>query len=412
MNLFRSLVALSAAVILSASHAQWVPMASGHTSVRSITTGPGAIYMVSFPSGVFKSIDDGGSWNPANTGLPVSGANVFAESVCYDGTQLYCGTESGIYKSADAAANWTIANTGAPAATSSNYANKIYHVPGTTTTVAVYSAMISAGGGVYRTTDGGANWFSGNGGLSSNMTVYQVALINGTLYAATSTGIMISTNLAVSWTQLGTGSSNFQTYGIAGFGNRLVVISAFVFRYSTNNGNTWTAGTGGPTSTSKGEIIRYDGKYWAIAGGATTSVYRSINEGATWTVYNTGLGAVDAIAQEEFHAAGTKLYLGCLQDIYSHVGTTVGTEEIGTAALPLPYPTVFSEHFTVDLSAQPAGNSIVLIDAMGREVQRRSNLPSTPVQIERNGILAGTYRVMLFDPSTGTMVPLGAVIAE
>ena len=411
MNPFRSLFLALFMAFIGASTAQWVPMASGHNSIRSITTGPGAIYMVSFPSGVFKSIDSGGSWNPANTGLPMSGINVFAESVGYNGTHLYCGTESGIYKSVDAAATWTLSNTGAPTASASNYPNKIYHVPGSTTTLAIYSAVISSGGGIYRTTDGGANWFSGNGGLSSNMVIYNVTQIGSTLYASTSTSIMISTNLGVSWSILNA-NANFQTFGLQGTASRLVVVSAFGFRYSTNNGGSWTNGMGGPANPSKGEVILYDNKYWAIAGSATSSVYRSLDNGANWAVYNTGLGAVDAIAQEDFHASGTKLYLGCLQDIYSHTGTTVGTEEIRSDALPVPYPTVFTESFTVDLSDQPAGGSIVLIDAMGREVQRKGNLPSGAVRIQREGLLAGTYRVMLFDPAKGTMIAIGAVIAE
>ncbi|HMC96461.1 MAG TPA: hypothetical protein VKG92_02310 [Flavobacteriales bacterium] len=409
MNLFRSAFLLGIPMTCCTLQAQWVPMASGHQSVRSVTTGPGAIYMVSYPNGVFKSVNDGASWDPANTGLPLSGSNIFAESIGYDGALLFCGTESGIYKSADAAASWTPANTGAPAATSTNYANKIYHVPGSTTTLAIYSAMISGGGGISRTTDGGVNWFSGNGGLSSNMIVYQVAQINNILYAATSTGIMTSSNLAVSWTPLNA-NSNFQTFGIQGTPTNLVVVSTFGFRRSLNNGASWT--TTMMATPTKGEMIQYDGKYWAIMGTSTTSVYRSTNSGANWAVYNTGLGAVDAIAQEEFHASGTHLYLGCLQDIYSHTGTTVDAGEIAMNALPVPYPTVFNEGFTVDLGTQPAGNGLVLIDAMGREVQRRSNLPSGPVRVDREGLAPGTYRLMLVDAHKGTMRSLGAVIAE
>lgn len=411
MKLLRSSLVVLTTFMIGASPAQWEPFASGYTSIRSITTSPGAIYMVSFPFGVLKSINAGASWNPSNNGLPLSGSNIFAQSIGYDGTWLYCGTESGIYRSSDGGTNWTIANTGAPAATSSNYPNKIYHVPGSNTVLALYSAVISSGGGVYRTTDGGANWFSGNGGLSTNMIVYQVAMINGVLYAATSTGIMVSTNLAVSWSPLHP-NSNFQTFGIQGNGNRLVVVSTFGFRYSDNGGSSWTNAPG-VTAPTKGELIRYDGKFWSIAGSTTTSVYRSSDNGATWAAYTTGLGVVDAIAQEEFHASGTTLYLGCLQDIYGHPGTTVDVEEeTATGDLPEPYPTLFTDGFTIDLSSQPSGSTVVLFDAMGREVQRRTDLPAAPVRIAREGMLTGTYRVMLLDPAKRMMTPLGAVVAE
>jgi len=410
MNVLRSLLLLGTTVCIGASQAQWEPFACGHNANVSITSGPGAVYKANFAVGVYKSTTGGASWDLMNNGLPLNGGLVYAESVCYDGTRLFCGTQSGIYRSTDGAANWTLTNTGAPVCSSTNFPNKFYHVPGTTTTLAIYSAAISAGGGLYRTTDGGVNWFSGNGGLSSNMVVHNVALINGILYVATSTGILTSTNLAVSWTQLGSGSSNFQTFAIQGTASRLVVVSSFGLRYSNNNGGVWTNGTGVSVgSPAKGELIRYDGKYWAIAG---STVCRSLNDGTTWAEYETGLGGADTFGQEEFHASGTTLYLGCLQDIYGHDGTTVGTEEIAAATLPTPYPTVFNANFTVDLSNQEAGRSLVLIDAMGREVQRHNNLPAEPMRIERNGMLAGTYRVMLIDPRTGAMVPLGAVIAE
>lgn len=410
MKPLRASLLILATIIIGTSPAQWEPFACGHSSIRSITTSPGAIYMVSFPFGVFKSTNAGATWDPANNGLPLSGSNIFAQSIGYDGAWLYCGTESGIYRSNDGGANWTIANTGAPAATSSNYPNKIYHVPGSTTALAIYSAMISSGGGVYRTTDGGASWFSGNGGLSTNMIVYQVAMINSVLYAATSTGIMVSTNLAVNWSPLHA-NSNFQTFGIQGNGNRLVVVSTFGFRYSEDGGASWTNAPG-VTAPTKGELIRYDGKFWSFAGSTTSSVYRSIDNGTSWTAYTTGLGVVDAIAQEEFHASGTTLYLGCLQDIYGHDGTTVDVEEVVLNPLPKPYPSLFYEGFNIDLSTQPAGGTIVLVDAMGREVQRHTDLPSTLVHIERDGLPTGTYRVMLLNSAEGVMLPLGAVVAE
>jgi hypothetical protein len=222
---------------------------------------------------------------------------------------------------------------------------------------------------------------------------------------------MISNNLGVTWTQL-SAASNFATYAIAGVPGNLTVVSAFSFRRSTNNGGTWTNATGGPANPTKGELILYDGKYWAISGSATTSVYRSTNNGASWSEYETGLQGADGIGQEEFHASGTTLYLACLLDVYGHPGTTVGVEEAETGDLPKLYPTLFTDGFTVDLSTQTNTSTIALIDAMGREVQRRSDLPTVPVRIARDGLLPGTYRVMLVDATKGTMTPLGAVIAE
>lgn len=386
---------------------QWVPYNHpGYNSIFSACTGPGAIYMVSYPNGVIKSTDGGAIWNPANTGFAAAG-NV--ESVFYNGTMLFSGTDNGVYRSTDAGASWTLANTGLPTSSATNYAKKFFRFG--TTTLAVYSATIGTGGGVWRTTDDGLNWYSGNGGLSTNMTVYQIAQIGSILYVATNVGLYYSTDLAITWVSIPT--TNFGVYAVQGTPGRIVIISVFGYRYSTNGGSSWTDATGDPSNPTSGELILFDGKYWAITGNSPSQVLRSMDNGATYSAYNTGLVGADAIAQYQFHAGGSTLYLGTLTKLYSHTGTTLGVEdEMANVELPKPYPTLFVDGFTVDLSSLRSGNSLVLIDATGREAARRSELPSGPVRFERGNMPTGSYRVLLVDPANGSRRVLGTVIAQ
>ncbi|MBK7943813.1 MAG: hypothetical protein IPJ85_00230 [Flavobacteriales bacterium] len=406
------LLTLTSLLCLTTAKAQWnVFDHPGYTSIYSITSGPGALYMVAYPNGVIKSTDGGNSWNPANNGLP---AGTAVESVYYNNSVLLAGTHSGVYRSTDAGATWVLSNSGLPATNTSNFVNKFFHYG--TATFAVYSGAVGANtGGVWRSTDNGQSWFSGNGGLQSNMTVYQIADINSRLWAATNNGLASTTNLAVSWNT--DAASNFACYGVQGNASRMVVISSFGYRYRTHNiGNgsygAWTNGTGAPANPTSGELILYDGKYWAITNQSPSTVLRSTDNGSTWSTYATGISGFDAITQYEFHASGTSLYLGTLMHLYSHTGTTLGAQDEASMNLPAPYPTVFNDRFMIDLSLAPAGSQVVLFDATGREVSRNGNLPNGPAQIERNGLPAGTYRVMLISSNGAQRSLLGAVVAQ
>ncbi|MBL0126789.1 MAG: hypothetical protein IPP83_04890 [Flavobacteriales bacterium] len=403
----RTLVLL-ACLIGASTQAQWNMFShDGFQSIFSIATTPGAIHMISFPNGVITSVNGGANWAAANTGLP---AGTTVESVGYNGTSLYVGSHGGVYKSTNAGGSWALANTGLPATSSNNFAKKFYKYG--TTTFAVYSGTIGAGGGVWRTTDDGVNWFSGNGGLSSNMTVYQIADIGGVLWAATSTGLAYSLNLGVGWTY--DTASNFTCFGVQGTASRMVILSTFGYRYRNYAGSwgAWQDATGDPTNPSSGELILYDGMYWAISGGSPSNVLRSTNNGQTWANYNTGIQGADVITQYAFHAAGTTLYMGTLTHLYGHTGTTTSEAEVSEIALPRPYPTLFTDGFSVDLSGIASGQQLVLIDAMGREVKHVQGLSSTVARIERGVLPAGTYRVLLLDPSKGTRSLLGAVVAQ
>lgn len=413
MRILQHTIAFFAFTIPVLASAQWNPYNTGSfQSFFSVTTGPGAIYAVSYGQGVIKSTDGGSVWNPANTGLSATLSDI--QSVFYNGTNLYCGTNQGVYRSTNAGASWSIANTGLPTSTASNYAKKFFKYG--TTTFAIYSAQIGSGtGGVWRTTDNGDNWYSGNGGLSSNMVVHQIAEVNGTLYVATTVGIYTTTNLGISWTAFP--NSAFSTFGIQGTASRLVAITSFGYRYRNLQplAPNWTDVTvGDPSNPSAGELILYDGKYWALTGGGSSTVLRSTDNGVTYSAYTSGLQGADVIAQYCWHASGTTLFMGALGKLYGTPGTTTGVEEAteATNKVPVPYPTVFTDAFTVDLSGQPARMELCLIDATGREVERRTDLPSAPLRVERGTLPAGTYRVVLIDRSKGTRAVIGTVVAQ
>jgi hypothetical protein len=392
-----------------AALANWTPSNLTSTGHKSMTTHNGALYLATFNTGVQKSVDNGVSWTLVNSGLPLTEGTIKVQSVGSNGTTLFCGTESGIYRSTNHGASWSIAN-GTLTANASTYVNKIYNFNGVL--FVVFSGMSSnSNGGVFRTVDNGTTWLSAYNGLSTNMTIYNIDMMDGVLYASTNTALMKSADLGQSWSQVGT--TNYAVYAVQGIGGRIVALTTFGARYSIDNGVTWVNSTNYPVASppAGSELLAYDSKFYAITRSGPIGCYRSSDGGETWEVFNTGLSAPNTFVQEEFHSSGSTLFIICALDVYSTPGSTVGLPEQEVAVTPKPYPTVFTEGFKIDLSNSEPGSTVILVDATGREVMRFGNLALGVVPFERNGLAAGTYQCFLAD-HRGDRLHLGQVVAQ
>jgi photosystem II stability/assembly factor-like uncharacterized protein len=386
---------------------QWTPLNTGLQTHRSMTFFGSDLYVAAFPSGVHKSVNDGLTWTPVNTGFPVDGSgNIFVRSVGRSATFLFAGTHSGIYRSNNDGASWTLANGSLPAS-STIYANKFFTFGNIT--FAVFTGLISQGGGIYRTTNNGTSWEVGHSGLSTNMRVYHLTYDNNFMYAGTNIGIYRSGDLGLSW-QPWSDQVQFDIYGIQRVGNRTHVISAGGYRFRDDGAPGWTTATGAPTNPTRGELISYNGNLYAITGSNSGCII-STNNGVSYTAFNTGISPVDQLGGEQFLATPTRLYLGALLDMYYIAGSTVDVDEEPADALPRPYPTAFMDGFNLVLPEGAAQRSVVLIDALGREAARHGGLPSGAVFVPRGALNAGRYLVVLEDAS-GTRRRLGQVIAQ
>jgi photosystem II stability/assembly factor-like uncharacterized protein len=397
--------ALLSCLVLGVS-AQWQSVGSGLQSVRSVTTQGNAIYAVTFPSGIKKSTDDGASWAPANNGITETSGNTFVQSVGQSSSYLFAGTQSGIYRSNDGGANWTNVN-GTLTANNTVYAHKFFHF--NNVLFAVFTGTIANGGGIYRTGNHGDQWLIGHSGMGSNQIVYDLAYDGTTMYAATNTGLYTSANTGQAWTAVA--GANFATYAVEKVGNRLIIISSFGFRYSDNGGTTWNESTGDINNPSKGELIAFDGKIIGITGSNAGCIV-STDNGATYTDFNAGLAPVDAVSQEEFHRAGPRLYMGAALGLYRLEGTGVGIATAGQEAMPMPYPSPFTDAFQLDTDERFAAGIFVLIDAAGREVAAQRSNTSGRLRMERNGLPAGPYRLIFVDARSGERRSLGTVVAQ
>ncbi len=377
---------------------------TGTFSNRSMCRQNGDLYLVSYPNGVLKSESGTGPFTAVNTGLPMSGSNWFVQSIGEDGAYLYAGTESGIYRSTSGTDTWSNIN-GTLAASSTVYANKFYSIGNSI--MAVFAGSISQGGGIYRSSNFGNTWLIGHSGMGSNVTVYTLTQVGGTIWASTSTGLWTSTDNAQSWTAHPV--VNYTTYTLASINNTLVIVSSFGIRYSTTGGTSWSEASGDPESPTKGELIAFDGKLYALVG-TSTGCLRSTDNGATWSAFITGFSSVDAQSQEEFYATPQTLYCTALFDVYSlpSTGTAVGE----TAASPSPriFPTVSSNGFT--LSSPSTAGHLLLIDGVGRQVLDQVLQQPGDLFVPRGTLASGLYQAIFRTSGSAAPLHLGSVVLD
>ncbi|MBU0487352.1 MAG: T9SS type A sorting domain-containing protein [Bacteroidetes bacterium] len=313
----------------------WTAANSGinsSTSVRAIAVKGNDIYAGSGGYGIYKSSNDGASWTTVNNGLP--GSYYTTNSFAVIGNNIIVGTGgAGIYKSTNDGASWSAINNGvsssdyilamtlngstAYASTingsllkSSDYTNWTAVFPGNQE-VTRFEAFHSAPDGFY----------VGCYGYGSSEKSYGVfkTLDDGDTWTHIGvtekpvSAIEISGNNIIAGTYDVTGNSfrnalfkttetdSIWAYSLGGFsGSNITAIKAsgttvYLFDYegpgnsqvyrSTNSGSNWT---------STGYAVLYN-KFvdFAIAGSivyaADNDVHVSSDNGATWSVINTGL---------------------------------------------------------------------------------------------------------------------------
>lgn len=218
--------------------------------------------------------------------LAISGADVFA------GTSL-----GGVFRSSDNGANWTPASHGLTNA--SVYA---FSVNGTDVFAGTY------GNGVFLSVDNGISWMAVNAGMA-NALVRAFAFTGTDLFAGTyNLGIHRSTNNGSSWTAVNAGMPvSYQTYALAVKGNYVFAgtYGNGVYRSRTDSTISWTAFNSGLTLRYNQAFAVRDSLLFVATNG--DGVFLSTNDGANWSPANAGMTTIYVFA---LTFAGTNLFAG------------------------------------------------------------------------------------------------------
>ena len=244
--------------------------------------------------GFRRSTDGGATWTAA-TGLP---ATYEAHDILSTPGLLLLGTDRGVFRSDDAGASWTLASTGAVGV---SVIDDIM-VEGDVLWQILHDFNGGGSGmGLFRSSDGGATWERRMGAMTSGSTPTGLARHRGALYTAWNAGGRTpyrSTDEGVTWTlTAATAGSQEAMLDVFADGDvALYAASNLALFRSTDAGQTWVrhANVGWPTSLVRVGAALYVGSY-------DQGVYRSLDDGATWAPFGTGLppstfGKVNALA--------------------------------------------------------------------------------------------------------------------
>lgn len=219
-------------------------------------------------NGVLRSSDAGASWEEINSSMVNSKALLLVASVPQT---LFLGRENGVFVSSDGV-TWTARNTG--------LTNLDVQVLEYNTTSGVLYAGTT--GGVFSSSDSGANWVARSVGLSNGL-IQDIKLdpVNpAVMYAATTSGLFRSVDSGANWAAYGGLNANVMKIAIdPGTPTTLYAAtqSRGVFR-SLDSGATWGPyNTGVDTLYSKSVVVLPSTPARTLLGTAGNGVYRQLN---------------------------------------------------------------------------------------------------------------------------------------
>ncbi|HEX5317470.1 MAG TPA: sialidase family protein, partial [Candidatus Kapabacteria bacterium] len=340
--------------------AQWTEANGPYSSTIYGFTSAGTTLYAAYQKGVFVSSDNGANWVTYNNSLTNGNVTCLASST--DGTAVFAGTGyAGPYLSTDNGKTWI-----------ERFIGGTYSV----SSLAVSGANVFAGtnNGAFVSSDNGVTWDTIGIALPANYRATCFA-IGENVFVASAIGLVLSPNGGTTWSLVDT-TTNLVGFAVAG--TDLFAASGDVLR-SMDNGKTWSVADSGL------EINRFNGaRVLAVSGNnlfaGTTSkgVFLSNDNGTTWTPMSSGLpnnGIPNNLAY-------TQIYSMTVTDSFVLVGFYQG----GIWRLPLSQAVSSVEQLSSDKSYEsflaypnPAHtsfslnnlqgvNEVRIFDAAGREV--------------------------------------------
>ena len=175
-----------------------------------------------------------------------------------------------------------------------------------------------------------AQWTAVNVGLpnsGTNSNVESFAVIGNNLFAATQSGVFLSTNNGANWAPVNAGLTNTDVEAIAALGNNLFAGTGHGVFLSTNNGGLWTPASSGLDTSMGTSVYSFFVNGTTLYAGTEAGVFRTINNGTNWTAYNTGMPITDIYS---FAMIGNDLFAGVLfNGVYSNSGTGWTSASVG-----------------------------------------------------------------------------------
>ena len=254
----------------------WHPVGAveGGRVVKIAVAPNGYIFAGGELGGIFRSTDNGASWEQTNKGLQDLRIKAIA---CDQESRIFTGTGSGIYRSVDNGDSWELVDNG--------FCNDISINSG--------GIIFAARGGNYqvsKSSDNGDNWFTINNGIDTTNISYVQYTSHGVLIAVDySKGVFKSTDDGAGWTPSNTGYSvGDAPSSLATDNNGNIYLSTYLagLYKSSDDGNSWSLINGDIADKYILDIsINSSGDIFAAT---FTDIYKSVNNGTNWVQLNSG----------------------------------------------------------------------------------------------------------------------------
>ena len=252
---------------------------------------------------IYKSRDEGRSWEAISHGMSHSRVIAMAIDPAYPAT-VYAGTKGdAVYKSYDGGQRWVSQRTGLDDVTVTSVVNQIVFEP--TNNIRLFAATTM---GVFESEDGGDTWTKRMAGMKEILMVVTLAIDPfrpDIMYAGTSGGVYKSSDRARTWTKVHQGmiSSDVLSSGRALMVNTVlfdpqrpdtVYAATLNGLYKTEDGaRSWTR-TGQDLPDQMISALALDPSWPGtlyVAG--RQGVFKSIDGGRTWQGKNAGLASLN-----------------------------------------------------------------------------------------------------------------------
>jgi photosystem II stability/assembly factor-like uncharacterized protein len=332
----------------------WTSVNSGlpqYTGVNALLVS-GTNLFAGTDSGLFVSTDNGTGWTMDSASL----SHIPVTALAMSGTNLFAGTLQGVFVSTDNGISWI----------------QSYNTPSSNVTrfaVTASSVFVTDSGFVFRSTNGGSSWTSVSKGLpqyvrsvsglyaafsqvyvvvsyeycdgcsgtavcrstdngenwtTCGIPIYDILLQHdANLLAATSNGVLLSTDQGTSWAVVSNGlpqSSIVNALAVSGTNIFAAIPVSGVF-LSTNNGTSWAAVNNGLTTTIGVGALAFSGTN-LFAGTDGGGVHLSTDNGRSWTA-KTGLTNIFVTA---LAVSGTNLFAGTDGGVFTALESALPVE--------------------------------------------------------------------------------------
>jgi photosystem II stability/assembly factor-like uncharacterized protein len=233
--------------------------------VASVLHAGATVFAGSLTNGLYASTDDGAHWNPIHD-------DIRADHLALKDSTIFAGTTDGIFRSDDDGATWTDANDSI-----SKFTNILSLIVRGNELFAGYSR------GILRSINDGVSWQLYNEEPVRGY-IYAMVAKGDTVYAADYSWFIRFTD-DDGWQIIDSGYNGINSLA-ADSGNILMATGhGSVFR-SVDNGATWTHADSGLEGLNNNMLTIHDGHCFVVT---DSGIFHSDNYGSSWDLVNSGL---------------------------------------------------------------------------------------------------------------------------